>query len=158
MVILLDFAFFWNESWVAKEHVAWVVGLLVSTVVLYAGSIALVRRSGGRRENARAVTRGVTLGEWGKGGLHAGGYKGDARLIQVMQGVRGWHTRTSNSWTRHRFFSSRFLSATSEGIKAIPSGFIFIFINASHSAIAPCKNIASTPFPEPPPWSNASAP
>lgn len=48
MVILLDFAFFWNESWVAKEHVAWVVGLLVSTVVLYAGSIALVRRSSGR--------------------------------------------------------------------------------------------------------------
>jgi len=42
MVILLDFAFFWNESWVAKEHMAWVVGLLVSTVLLYAGSITLV--------------------------------------------------------------------------------------------------------------------
>jgi hypothetical protein len=42
MVILLDFAFFWNESWVAKEHVAWVVGLLVSTVALYAGSITLL--------------------------------------------------------------------------------------------------------------------
>ena len=42
MVILLDFAFFWNESWVAKEHPSWIVGLLVSTVTLFAGSITLV--------------------------------------------------------------------------------------------------------------------
>jgi len=41
MVILLDFAFFWNESWVAKEHMGWIVGLLVSTLMLYACSIAL---------------------------------------------------------------------------------------------------------------------
>ena len=42
MVILLDFAFFWNESWVARDHPSWIIGLLVSTVALYAGSIALV--------------------------------------------------------------------------------------------------------------------
>ena len=42
MVILLDFAFLWNETWVAREHVGWVVGLLVSTIALYAGSITLV--------------------------------------------------------------------------------------------------------------------
>jgi hypothetical protein len=42
MVILLDFAFFWNESWVARSAVAWVVGLLASTVALYGGSITLL--------------------------------------------------------------------------------------------------------------------
>lgn len=42
MVILLDFAFFWNESWVAREHPGWIVGLLVSTVTLYSGSITLI--------------------------------------------------------------------------------------------------------------------
>ena len=42
MVILLDFAFLWNETWVAREHVGWVVGLLVSTIALYAGSVTLV--------------------------------------------------------------------------------------------------------------------
>ena len=42
MVILLDFAFLWNETWVAREHVGWVVGLLGSTIALYAGSVTLV--------------------------------------------------------------------------------------------------------------------
>ena len=41
MIILLDFAFFWNESWVARQHAGWLVGLLVSTIVLYAESVAV---------------------------------------------------------------------------------------------------------------------
>ena len=35
-------AFLWNETWVAREHVGWVVGLLASTLALYAGSVTLV--------------------------------------------------------------------------------------------------------------------
>ena len=42
MIILLDFAYLWSEDWVNREHVGWLVGLLVSTLVLYAGSITLV--------------------------------------------------------------------------------------------------------------------
>jgi hypothetical protein len=52
-VILLDFAFLWNGSWVRNSETAsdagdektalgWILGLLLSTVTLYAGTIALL--------------------------------------------------------------------------------------------------------------------
>jgi hypothetical protein len=41
MIIVLDFAFAWNESWASGEHWGWVAGLLVSTLAMYATSVAL---------------------------------------------------------------------------------------------------------------------
>ena len=40
MVILLDFAYFWSESWANKPHDGWLYGLLASTLALYASAIA----------------------------------------------------------------------------------------------------------------------
>ena len=52
-MILLDFAFLWNGSWVRNSEAAsdagdektamgWILGLLLSTVTLYSGTIALL--------------------------------------------------------------------------------------------------------------------
>jgi len=42
MVILLDFAAAWNESWVSKDSDTWMYALLAVTVTCYAGSLVTV--------------------------------------------------------------------------------------------------------------------
>ena len=41
MIIVLDVAFAWSESWASGEHWGWIAGLLASTVGMYAATIAL---------------------------------------------------------------------------------------------------------------------
>jgi hypothetical protein len=41
MVILLDFAYAWNESWVARESRRWLAALLGATAGCYGGALAL---------------------------------------------------------------------------------------------------------------------
>jgi len=42
MIILLDFAYVWNETWVAKDDDKWYFALLVVTLLCYAGVFTLV--------------------------------------------------------------------------------------------------------------------
>ena len=41
MIIVLDLAFAWSESWASGEHWGWIAGLLASTIGMYATAIAL---------------------------------------------------------------------------------------------------------------------
>ena len=42
MVILLDFAAAWNDSWVSKESENWLYALLAVTVTCYSGSVVVI--------------------------------------------------------------------------------------------------------------------
>jgi hypothetical protein len=41
MVILLDFAYVWNEAWVSREGNAWAAALVAATALCYAGGLTL---------------------------------------------------------------------------------------------------------------------
>jgi hypothetical protein len=42
MIILLDFAYVWNEQWASKDTPAWLAALLTATAGCYAGALALI--------------------------------------------------------------------------------------------------------------------